>query len=259
MKRSRNLALATLMALGTSLVFSQFVQAGGCSRGGGGHRGGFHGGGRHFRSSISHRHIHNNYHAPSYAVYPPSYPAPQPLLQPAAPAFPQSQPIASAPQPQSVAGGPVGIGQPEQPAINSAHQSSVTTLSPSTGSSTGDAESSALDALGGFAPPTDSAPDTRATTQPALYVGTWTANLKNGARVQLELEAAGRFRWVATSKNSRTSSFEGTYTVENGSLTLIRAEDNQKLAGNMNQNGENAFRFKLAGTTNAAALEFNRG
>lgn len=116
---------------------------------------------------------------------------------------------------------------------------------------------SALQALGGFAPPVSSpiAPAIQPPAQP--HVGSWTAALGNGSSVTLALEEDGHFRWVATNKTGQASSFEGTYTINNGSLSLLRATDSQQLAGSMNTNGSNAFSFKVAGT-NAAALNFQR-
>lgn len=119
------------------------------------------------------------------------------------------------------------------------------------------AAQSALQALGGFAPPATS--PTVSTVQPASqpHVGSWTAAVGNGSTVTLTLEDDGHFRWVATNQAGQSSSFEGTYSISNGSLSLQRANDNQQLAGSMNTTDSNAFSFKVAGT-NAAALNFQR-
>ncbi len=125
------------------------------------------------------------------------------------------------------------------------------------------AELSALQALGGFAPPqtvetdTQTAPVQETTQQPA-FVGNWTARLSNGATVQLLMQADGTFRWTATNKSGSTSEFQGSYTLEGGQLTLIRSSDSQKLSGSMTTNGSNAFSFQLA-DSKAPGLDFNRG
>ncbi len=113
------------------------------------------------------------------------------------------------------------------------------------------AQTSALQALGGFAPPQT------AQVQTPAHVGNWSATLGNGASVQLVLQADGSFSWSATNKSGNASTFQGSYTVGNGSLTLTRANDSQRLAGSMTTTSNNAFSFKLAGN-NAAGINFTR-
>ena len=115
----------------------------------------------------------------------------------------------------------------------------------------------ALQALAGMSAIPAAAPQTPAQPQQPSQVGTWTATLANGARVQLNLQADGSFNWSATNKAGRTSTFGGSYTVSGGNLTLIRSNDNQKLAGVLAQNSSNAFNFKLAGTSDGG-LNFVR-
>ena len=122
------------------------------------------------------------------------------------------------------------------------------------------AEASALQALGGFAPPQTTASQTtpgQPVQQTPVHVGTWTAQLGNGASVKLTLQTDGTFRWTATNAAGNNSSFQGRYVVENGTLTLARSTDNQQLGGSMTVSGLNAFSFKLA-DSNAAAIEFQR-
>jgi uncharacterized protein (TIGR03066 family) len=88
-------------------------------------------------------------------------------------------------------------------------------------------------------------------------VGVWTAKLANGARVQLSLQADGKFSWTATNQSGRQSTFSGSYSIGGGNLTLTRSTDNQKLAGTMTQSGTNAFNFKLAGAKDSG-LNFVR-
>ena len=138
---------------------------------------------------------------------------------------------------------------------------SATSGSPAGASSTDvDAQSSALEALGGFAAPAETAPSeapTQAASEQPSYVGEWVASLANGSRVQLSLKADGSFLWTAANKEGKASSFQGSFTISDGSLSLARGSDNQKLSGSMATTGPNGFSFQLAGAK-APALEFVR-
>jgi hypothetical protein len=112
---------------------------------------------------------------------------------------------------------------------------------------------SALEALGGFAPPQAAPPRKSAPT----YVGSWTAPIADGASIRLSLQNDGNFSWIATSKNGTASRFSGRYTVGKDSLTLIRGNDDQKLGGSMTYTNANTFSFKVAGN-NAPAINFSR-
>ena len=124
-----------------------------------------------------------------------------------------------------------------------------------------DATQSALLALGGFGPPqtatTQAAVQAPQTQQPA-FTGTWTANLSNGARVQLLLQADGSFSWTAVNKDGQSSSFQGSYSMDNGSLSLSRSTDGQKLSGSLTNGSANSFSFKLS-DAQASSLDFVRG
>jgi len=122
----------------------------------------------------------------------------------------------------------------------------------------GNVQMTALQALGGIAPP-QAAPAQTAPVQAQTlgYIGNWTATLGNGANVQLALQNDGSFSWSATNKTGTASSFSGRFTIGNGSLALIRGNDNQRLEGNMTNSGQDAFSFKVAGN-NAAAISFSR-
>ena len=87
------------------------------------------------------------------------------------------------------------------------------------------------------------------------HVGNWVANLPNGAKVRLVLEAQGSFQWTVIN-GDKTNSFQGTYNVDSGSLTLIRSTDSQKLAGSLTRK-DNGFNFKLGGEKDAG-LDFVR-
>ena len=76
--------------------------------------------------------------------------------------------------------------------------------------------------------------------------------------MELSLNENESFTWSATNKSGQTSSFEGTYKVGTGTLTLVRSNDNQQLAGNMTTQNNNTFSFRLAGQQ-AATLNFVRG
>jgi hypothetical protein len=88
-------------------------------------------------------------------------------------------------------------------------------------------------------------------------VGEWVASLANGSRVQLSLKSDGNFLWTAANKDGKASSFQGSFTISDGSLSLARSSDNQKLSGSMATTGPNGFSFQLAGAK-APALEFVR-
>lgn len=169
----------------------------------------------------------------------PAQPVPGRLTQPTT--APQ---IAQAPRPQSL---------PTQAPVNNAPAAQA----PAAQAPAGNAQMSALQALGGFAPPATTAPPAEVVPQAPVHVGNWTAKLGNGATVQLSLEADGRFSWVATNASGSSSSFSGSYTVNNGSLNLNRSNDGQQLSGDMTVDGNDAFRFQVAGN-NAAAISFAR-
>ena len=127
---------------------------------------------------------------------------------------------------------------------------------------TSTAELSALQALGGFAPPqaesTAAAP--QAQTVPAAtpaHVGTWSASMPNGARVQLTLNPDGSFSWSAINSAGNASTFQGSYQFDGTTLTLNRSNDNQKLAGAMTFTSAGTFNFKLS-DAQAGNLAFTR-
>lgn len=168
----------------------------------------------------------------------------QPFGQPQQP-IQQGQPQQQAQQPQGAAGQPQQA-QQQNPAAQPQTQAPAS------------AETSALEALGGFAPPqSEASTPVSDNSQLPAHVGRWSATLSNGGRIQLDLNANGSFNWSAMNKEGSTSSFQGTYEINNGSLTLIRSTDNQKLAGSLQTSGNDAFSFQLA-DQKAAKLEFVR-
>jgi hypothetical protein len=121
------------------------------------------------------------------------------------------------------------------------------------------AQQSALQALSAFGVEDAEAsnsvtPDQQ--TEVAFHVGSWTAVLANNVTVQLVLQADGAFRWTANA-NGKSSSFEGTYSVNDGSLQLSRASDNQQLSGSFARTNSGGFNFKLQGKDDAG-LNFAR-
>ena len=123
------------------------------------------------------------------------------------------------------------------------------------------AQQSALQALGGFAPPdavaAQAATDPQAAPQMSL-AGVWTAQLANGSRVQLSLQTDGNFSWTAVNKDGQSSVFQGTYAMQNGSMSLTRGNDGQKLDGTLTLTSANTFRFQLT-AAQSASLDFVRG
>jgi len=163
--------------------------------------------------------------APGQQAAPQQAPLQQAGFQQAAPQRPatQQQPQQAAPNALNALG---GGSQPSAPAA-SAEQTALQLLSDMT---TPESQ-----------PAPQAQPATQASTGP---VGVWVAKVNNQATVQLNLRADGAFTWTAT-RNGQSSNFEGSYSVEGGSLTLTRA-DGQKLAGAISSIS-NGFNFKLNG------------
>ena len=239
MTRSRNTLLVAAITFSSAIAGISTAEAG-CH--------GSRGYSRGYSSHNYHRHHHNyGYASPQY-----SYAQPQPIhavrsVQPVQQQFVQPQPLAQqqlAPQQQQVpVQQPIA---PVQPQVAPQQQAPV--QQPQAPANT---QTSALQALGGFTPP-----QTAQVPTPA-HVGNWTATLGNGANVRLVLQADGSFSWSATNKAGNASTFQGSYAVGNGSLTLTRGTDSQRLAGSMTTSGNNAFSFKLTGNS-AAGINFTR-
>ena len=156
------------------------------------------------------------------------------------------------------------IGTAGVPVNVSGSPSPVTQGAPAaaSGDATTAAELSALQALGGFAPPqaesAAAAPQAQSVPNAAPgYVGNWTASMPNGARVQLALNADGTFSWSAVNSAGNTSTFQGSYQFDGTTLTLSRSNDNQKLAGAMTFTSAGTFNFKLS-DAQAGSLAFTR-
>lgn len=194
-------------------------------------KGGNSGGGYSSRSSIRYSTPQHRYSAPrqSYAVPQHAY-TQQSVVRPVA-QQPAPLQVVQATQPQVVAPQPQPQPQASAPAA---------------------VQMSALQALGGFAPPQRSVAVAQTTTP--VHVGQWAATVGNGATVRLSLQADGNFSWIATNPTGAASTFSGNYSVKNGSLTLNRSNDNQQLGGTMTVSGTDTFNFEI----NGASINFNR-
>ena len=269
--KTLNTALFAAFALAVSFS-GQLAQAGGCSSGGGYARSHSYGGYHHAPR------YHQTYHAPVYKpschkevhvapvapIHAPQHviaqPAPQPV-QPQIHHIPQQQvaPQPVAPQgvaPQGIAPQQQFVQQPQVAPQGIAPQPGIAPQQPVAPQQQLAPQPNPMDALGGFAPPQAATPVAPVAPAPA-YVGSWTATLGNGATVQLQMLQDGQFSWAATNAGGAVSTFQGTYTVNDGALTLLRANDNQQLAGAMTISGNDAFSFQL-GQNNAAKLNFAR-
>lgn len=211
-------------------------------------RGGYHGSSISRSYSSYSRPTHQpTYHAPTYHTPAYSQPAPQPQF-----VQPSLQPQLTQPTPQRFATPQAPQTAPApQPAVQ--QQFAAQPQPPQTGQIS--AMDLALRALGDFTPQQAAAPQVQQ-TQPQTPVGNFQARLTNGSLVQLNLANNGQFTWSATNKDGKISQFTGTYNVGNGSLTLARSADSQKLAGNLSDLTANGFRFQLG--SSEAALSFVR-
>jgi hypothetical protein len=105
----------------------------------------------------------------------------------------------------------------------------------------------ALEALNG--PGATQAPAQEANVNPSgAPVGDFTSSVSSGAQIRLSLRSDSSFTWIAT-KGEKQSSFQGSYSLNGGSLTLLRS-DNQKLEGQLTQTA-GGFQLKLAGQTDS--------
>ncbi|TWT87663.1 hypothetical protein Mal64_32050 [Pseudobythopirellula maris] len=215
---------ATLTALLASLASPVLACGGG---GGGGYRGGGYNG---YRGGYS----RPAYSAPVRRVYSQPAPVQQPIQQQFAgqpQAAPQqfapqqqaTQQLPPAPQAQPVAQQPAQQAAPANAAQGTAAQSALALLA----------------SMGGQSPAPAAAPA-------AGQVGVWTATLSNGTTVRLELGANSNFSWTAI-KDGKASSFQGSYSVANGQLVLVRSTDQQQLRGAWTALASGGFNFRLDG------------
>ncbi len=274
-------------------IYAGSAATAGCHGRSGGYSGGRHfGGGSYAR--IPHYTAPVYSHPRRVVIHPPQViyaPAPLPPQQmPAPTGLPEMFgeppiPVTGSPGTGNAGFGNMGIGDSSNRPESGPAPVSVTspialpsgsTTSPSSGPASGpaslpsersadqSAEQSALAALGGFAPPQVPADSPRVVVGSEsgsggeVFVGSWTARPGNGATIRLTLAADGRFEWSAVNATGRATTFQGSYTIENGSLSLARSNDSQRLTGRMTTSSADTFNFQLA-DDNAAKLEFRRG
>lgn len=115
----------------------------------------------------------------------------------------------------------------------------------------------ALQALSGL----DSEPAQAATqaasqsAQPGL-TGNFSASLQSlGATVRLVLNNDSTFSWIVTTKDGKSSTFQGSFAVNGNKLTLART-DNTKMEASLTPT-TTGFSLKMIGQ-NASALSFVR-
>ena len=120
----------------------------------------------------------------------------------------------------------------------------------------------ALEALSGLDSSEAGAAATQASSQSAPaaqqtgLTGDFAATLSTvGATIRLRLNGDGSFSWAATTKDGKTSNFQGKFTVNAGKLVLAR-NDNQKLEAALTPT-TTGFSLKMVGQ-NASALSFVR-
>ena len=106
------------------------------------------------------------------------------------------------------------------------------------------AQTLALEALiGGSGSGQASAPQAQS-PQTSSPTGNFTAQVSGGATVRLSLNQDGTFAWSAA-KDGKTSNFQGNYSLNGSSLTLLRS-DKQKLEGTLTPKA-GGFNLRLAG------------
>ena len=76
-----------------------------------------------------------------------------------------------------------------------------------------------------------------------------------GATIRLKLNADSSFAWIVTTKDGKTNTFQGSFSVTNGRLTLART-DNTKMEASLTPTAT-GFSLKMVGQ-NASALSFVR-
>jgi len=120
------------------------------------------------------------------------------------------------------------------------------------------AQTLALEALSGL----DSSEPVQTATQAASQsaqpgmTGNFSASLQSlGATVRLTLNADNSFSWVVTTKDGKSSTFQGSFAVSGNKLTLART-DNTKMEASLTPT-TTGFSLKMIGQ-NASALSFVR-
>jgi tetratricopeptide (TPR) repeat protein len=81
---------------------------------------------------------------------------------------------------------------------------------------------------------------------PKQLVGTWKATPVPEVTVEAKLDPDGHFVWTVAHEG-QSQSFNGTYTVQNDSLVMIRTDD-EKMDGSVTLKGADGFTFKRKNT-----------
>jgi len=116
----------------------------------------------------------------------------------------------------------------------------------------------ALQALSGLDSSEPAQPATQAASQSAQpgLTGNFSASLQSlGATVRLTLNHDNSFSWVVTTKDGKSSTFQGSFAVSGNKLTLART-DNTKMEASLTAT-TTGFSLKMIGQ-NASALSFVR-
>jgi len=92
--------------------------------------------------------------------------------------------------------------------------------------------------------PTKSKPASKP-VDPATLVGTWTAAREDGSKFELALPDDSTFTWKY-SKQQKSESFSGTYSVE-GNLLVLERKDGTSMIGQLTSDGPKKFNFKITG------------
>ncbi len=237
----------TVFAL-SLVVFSQVVSIASAGCGGGIGGGGFHRPpARAYGQSRSYTPAYRPVARPQYQPAPQYHSAPQPAIR-VVQTRPVSQPVRQ-PVQQQLIQQPVAqqpVQQPQQVAQQPVQQqSAATTPAPVSQQPTQTAQQNATQSALAFLANEPAQQQTQPQESTASHVGSWKATTAGGATVTLNLNDDGQFSWVAQN-NGKTSQFGGRFTIENGTLTLARSSDNQKLAGKMTFSGS-GFNFLLNG------------
>jgi len=177
----------------------------------------------------------------------------------------QGQAIASAPEQNAaapVAGSQFGGAAVNNAAVNNAATSNGPIASgPASGNAApapaASAEQSALEsALQALMGDTSAAAQPVSAAPQATPTGEFSATISNGTTIRLSLRTDGSFVWLAN-KAGKPSNFQGTFSVNGGSLTLLRGNDSQKLEGSFSLTAT-GFNLRLAGQNNNENLTFVR-
>jgi tetratricopeptide (TPR) repeat protein len=96
------------------------------------------------------------------------------------------------------------------------------------------------------APPENTPAPTASPGREGKLDGSWTAQPQNDVKINLALQADGRFVW-SVAKGGKEQSFAGKSSYENGILTLVQDQNSNTMVGNVSWTDEGHFTFKVMG------------